>query len=1295
MLWSVLVVALGVGYLAGSLSLLSRVNQGLSDLAGTGSERAPLVVEGVVAVDSPLEQVRQLVPAGLVEQLRQVDGVAGVDRRIEEMALILDRNGKPLVPLGVTERPMAAAWPEIADLNPYSIVGTGRAPTEANEVAIDRGTARRGGLTVGDNVLIITKSGLPKQYVITAVVTLGGVDLPAGSSLALFQFDNAQTLFGRGTDLNAIAVSLRSGVSSDAVRARIKAVLPPGTEVTDRAGYEKHRLTSMAKSFSLITALLVVFAAIALAVGAFAVANSNALVFARRRQSFALLRLVGAAPRHLLRGSLIESAGIGTVAVALGIPLGLGVGKLIERALSGLGTAIPVAGPVLTPAVVGACLVVGVLVSVATSLMPAIDAARVPPIVAVTRYDDSVQRSTPWWLRLFAWMMVGVVAGLGVGWSLGLEPQFLGIAIGAGAALALLLALIPLVLTRLVSLCTRVFAGRSRALRSLVELRSRRARTRAASTTAAMLMATFVVALLATVSTSFVESVDRQVSDAVTADIVVDSGTFSRGGLNSSLVSQISGVDGVEAVSGMRIAQATIGSVTTRVSGMNGAALMQVVDLGLGTTITKLAPDEMILSRRLADLLRTGVGQRVLVSMQTSVRQLRVAGISDRMSVLLGEAVLGEDVVESSTPSSVNLVALVKSAPGRHDEVRATVERLAANFGVSSVRSPAEMISERTKILRGFQQVVLWMLVFSVGIAVIGVANTMQISVNERRREIGLIRAVGGSARQVIRLVMVEAAALSLVGVVLGLGLGVGAAWAIVHALAGLGLGVFNVPRGVIAATGGAALLLGLGGAFGPALAASRSGIMEAMAEESTRSGWLRRARRRGRGETAPPRRTMTMIPADAPVPPPPPPLVPPQPTMPRTDPLPPFGPNSAVPPPPPPAGPTGPPPLPKNGVHAQDAPRPRCFNCGEDAGTGAHCPHCGAQQIEQPVGMFSTRPEAPSEPVETAPAAPPAILLEPEPRPHRAGTGLWSTGHGQDLPPNRRDLDHHDERHHHDQVIDADPVHTAPEAPGTDHFHADVPDIVDAAVVEDDWDEHVDAADPSAASDAFSPFTAAPSAPDVDHDAQVFEVGDRPIERPNRWTAPWQSTAASQPIDQLQPPPLPPDAASGVPPAPSAAPQPHPPAAPANFGGPAGSQADLRPDTHPAPPTTALGVVASRMSTQGQRSGAVALTIVGALLRQGEIPIVAVHGWALGLSTVVVLTSERVLVVSDRELSPVVEEFALGSGLNVHGRHVDGSAAIVLVRGERMVSIDQIPDVQLAVELVTAARSRAVGSSF
>lgn len=1308
---SMVAVALGVGYLAGSLSLLHRVGVGLDQAAGIGHEPADLVLEGSVTYSSPLEEVRRLIPDSLRMQLEAVPGVKASVARIEDVTVIVAPDGRLAVPLGLMERPVGANWPEVDALNPYRLTKGGHAPTSPDEVVIDATTARRAGISVGNQVLINAKA-TTRRFTVTGLVEPAQGSLPAGTSLALFSTSTARELFDRANDNNAIAIQADPGTDLGELRQRVQAQVPIGVEVSSPAVYAEHRRASLTKSFTLIRALLLGFAGLALAMGTFTVANSNTLLFARRRRNLAALRLVGAAPGQLLGAAVTEATVVAVAASLIGLPLGLLFSRLIELALDSLGTAIPLAGSAITLPIAATAVGIGVLTTILATVVPARAAARTPPVVAVTDVETPPRHN--WWagplIGGFAAIGIGTAAGAAAGTATTLGMS-LGAVIGglAGLAAAAIWITVPRLLGAMVTTASRLTLGSSRGLRSLVGAGGRAARARVAGTTWALFAATFVLAGIATISSSFIASVSGQVDEVLAADLIVDSGTFTRGGLPATLVAELREVPGVTAVSGLRIGQAIVANTSTRLTALDGETMFGLLNLhALEGSATQLDENSIALSSGFAREHHLELGSPAYTDFNTGgVLPLRVSVIYDAPTTLIGDVIVDTGLLQRVTPSSVDYAALIGLDPSDRAAATAGVRRVASSAGFDRVLTPEQLVSQRSQLLRGFENVIEWMLLFSVLLAVLGVANTLLLGVNERRRELGLLRAVGASRRQVIRLVSTEAVVLTLIGSVAGILTGVTAAFAAVRALRDLGLGTFALPTLLLVVIVGVALALGLVGAAVPAWRAAGAGIAEAIADPD---GDLRRgprAQRRARGSS--PTLVSDRAPADA---------------------------GDA---PPPTAG-TDP-------AQPSDEQMPnRCYNCGNDPGDSDSCSTCGAPQLSAPMDMFATAPSTtPFAPAPDAPQAPDPAPQWAEPAPsavtasptnnggsapdggryERVGADLWAT------EPNEPDPAPHPPR------PDAGRFGSSPPPPPQPPRHQDPPsvdaqsdgsryrDIVDAAVVEDD----------EAAEAGFGGWTPPPRSShattpaDADHDIWAA-APQQPPPPPPRWqtvedppppphrsedgnaqprvdaepAATTRQPSGNSPLfgqyarldDDIPdveetPPAYVPYTPPPTPPAPPPEWDRAPTDAGAGFVGTPASSAVVPSgsDEHGLAP--AIG----RLTVVSQQRGAVALTVLGALLTDNEMVGVVVVGTSLGLPTAVALTTTRLLIVSERRWKPAIDQFVLRPGLQIHGRHIDDTAALTIQDGDRLVTIDQIIDVAAAVELATATRARASGSGF
>lgn len=1202
---SIVAVALGIGYLAGSLSLLQRVGAGLAAQAGADSERADLVIEGTIADDGPLQQVRRLVPDALVEMVRDIDGVAAVEPRLESKStIILRRDGSFVVPLGLTERPMGANFPLDDGLNPYRFVGEGRAPRNGSEVVLDRRSARSAEVSVGDEVDIINKIA-PDTYTVVGIVTMPDGDLPAGSSLALFDTETARRIFQLEADDNAIAIRVEDGADPDGVAAAIERILFADAEVSTGAEYAEHRQAALAKSFTLIRALLVGFAGLALVVGAFTVANSMALLFDHRRRGFALLRLLGASPPQLVAAATTEAAIGGALAGVAGLVAGLGVGTAIERILQTLDSELPVAGSSITWWIPLVSVGIGVAVTVLTSLRPARDASRTPPICAVTGADGRDARGRRA-VAVARWL--GIVTGLAAGAAI--AGQLLGgtgpalAAAVAGAATGVVLVVVPRLLSSVVAALTTALLRDSRALRRVSSLRSRQARTRAASTTAALLLAAMVVSGLTVISSSFVRSAEGQFQEAVTADLVIDSGTFTNGGLSSDLLGELRDLPSVDAVSGWGPAAVYVGSPLWRAGAVDIASLTEVLDLDMTIERPNVAfgPLDVVISEGLAEQQGLRLGQQVPVVFQKGPEiDATVRGIyRSQLDLVLGDILIDKVQVAANLPQVVDVLAFVKLSPDATAVDIERIEELSGRFGASKVLTPEELVASRAELLRGFARVIQWMLGFSVLLALIGVANTLQLGVNERHRELGLLRAIGATRRQILRLVMAEATALSIVGTAIGVAAGVAIAWAAVRALSDFGMSQFVAPVGTLVLIVIVAIVVGHLAAIVPALRATRIPVLVAVNDPD--DGGARKATAR-----VPRRGTDGRAPSTA--------------------------------------------------ARSEVGMAMRCYHCGYEPGDSANCVVCGAPQAAPAPVYAAAGTPPPYDPsldivdatvvdatvVETfevgTPPPPPAPPLPPPPPPV--------------APPT---VEH---------VAPPEPVYVAaPEAP---YVTAPEPLV-----------EHTVEAPPAPT------YAIHPSEPDADRVASSI-FGERPPEP--------EDASAKSPFGQYSSQPsvtftnLDQGAAGPEPTPETATPRP----APASVGDEpfddlfaddaAGAVPGVVADRH------GLAHAVARLGAESQIDAGVPFSIAGALLEAGEVVRSAASGSSLGMATVVVLTDRRVLVVSDRRYKPDVEVFPLGPGLTVHGRHANGLASLTFGDHDRLVTVDRISDVAVAVELATAAR--------
>ena len=337
----------------------------------------------------PGERVRPRVDASLVTTVEQVEGVADADVVVRGFAQLVTSDGRAVEAAGMGAATLGANWIPNPALNPFHLVD-GSAPATADEVVIDRGSARRAGLVVGDEVEAVTGNGTSHVRVV-GIAAFGTTDSPAGTSMVLFTTDAAEELVGQPGRVDSIAIEAAPGVELETVAGRVRNAVPGGLEVLTGAEATAEAQDDAAKSVASFSQFLLAFGVIGLFVGSFIIYNTFSIVVAQRRRETALLRALGAGRRQVLGGVLLESAIIGTVAAAVGLGLGVATAEGLTVLMGAMGIDLPDAGLVVSGSTMMTAIVVGTVVSIASALLPARSAAKVAPLAAMR--DVAVDRS--------------------------------------------------------------------------------------------------------------------------------------------------------------------------------------------------------------------------------------------------------------------------------------------------------------------------------------------------------------------------------------------------------------------------------------------------------------------------------------------------------------------------------------------------------------------------------------------------------------------------------------------------------------------------------------------------------------------------------------------------------------------------------------------------------------------------------------------------------------------------------------------------------------------------------------
>lgn len=819
LLLSAMAVVLGVAFVSGALTLTSTLGQAVDDLfAGTGANtdvevRGPVVIEGVQG-DS---DQRGPVPASVLSTLRGVEGVRAAAGDIDGYAALVVRDGTVSTARGA---PSLGATYDTDPATSAFTIRTGRPPSGAGEVALDVASARTTGYVVGDVVPVITREG-PGTFTLSGTFGVGTSDAVAGASLIAMDEATAQQLLGQPGEYTRVRLAAEDGLSQAQLLERVTAALPAGLEAVTGTQASDEAAGEVQTSLGFFTTFLLVFAGVALFVGGFLIFNTFTILVAQRSRELALLRALGASRGQVTRSVVVEALAVGLLASLVGFAAGLGVAVGLRSLVSSFGGTLPAGPLVITWTTLLVSLAVGTVVTMLSALLPARRASAVPPVAAMraaVQAEGSLRRTSV----LGAVLLVVGVAAIAVG----LQGNL--VVLGAGALVAFLGvgALSPLLSRPVVSALGAPFArGVPGRLGRLNAMRNPR---RTAATATALTIGLALVSAVSVLGASAKTSVEAAVSTSVPADLIVQ----GVGGADVSPVvaERLAALPEVAQADRIVFDGGIVAGEDTAVTVVDSRALGTTLDLDTAQGELVLAADQILVSRSYAEDRGLQVGQDVPVTLfRGEQRSYRLAGTYERND-LVG-AVLLDGSVRPDVRKELDDLVLVGAREGTTAEtLRTAVGAIAADQPTIEVLDGEELTAQFSGQIDTVTSVITVLLALSVLIAVLGILNTLALSVLERTRELGLLRAVGLSRRQTRRMVTVEAVVVSTFGALLGIGVGTALGIAFQRALADVGITDLTVPVGRLVAFVLVAALAGVVAALLPARRAARLDVLRAIA---------------------------------------------------------------------------------------------------------------------------------------------------------------------------------------------------------------------------------------------------------------------------------------------------------------------------------------------------------------------------------------------------------------------------------------------------------------------------------
>jgi putative ABC transport system permease protein len=829
-------IVLGVALVAGTLVLTDSIDKAFDSIFTDSRQGSNVVISGKSAFDLTDDSGATAPPLNesLLQTVRSQADVAEAEGSVDGDAQIIGDDGKAIVYGGAPNLGFSIANGD-SRFNPLTLT-EGSWPT-GNEVVIDGSTADKEGFKVGDTVGVQGR-GQVEDLRISGIVKFGSVSTIGGATLAGFDLPTAQRVFGLDGKLNEIAVAANPGVTDAQLATELRTVLPENTQVRTGQEQAKNDAKDTDEFITFLRTFLLSFGGIALFVGAFVIANSLSITIAQRTRELATLRTVGASRRQVLKSILIESLVVAVLASVVGLFLGLGLAKGLFWLFDAVGFTLPNSGLIFETRTIIVALVVGIIVTVGASLRPAIRATRVPPIAAV-REGAALPESrfarfrTPAALILTALGFALVIYGL---FGSGLGTATILLSMGAGALLvfigvALFASKLVPGLATLLGWPTARFGG---AAGQLARGNAKRNPQRTASTAAALMIGLALVTLVAVlgqgIRSSFSGAVDKIfVSDyAITAQ-----NNFSP--IPTDAADAAAQAPGVEAVASVRAGQALVfGKVenVTAVTPNSGEAIALDWTDGSPAVFGQLGENGAFIDDGFADDHNLTVGSPIKITAPNGAAvPLVVKGIFDPPAggSPFGTVTFSSATFDKNYDQPENLFSFVKMSGGVNDANTQALDASLKDFPNAKAQTRDEFKDNQVSFLNNILNVLYLLLALSVIVSLFGIINTLVLTVFERTREIGTLRAVGMTRRQVRRMIRYESVITALIGAALGIILGI-----VLAALLTVRVDFikFDLPVGQIVVFAIAAIIVGIFAAILPARRAARLNVLNALQYE-------------------------------------------------------------------------------------------------------------------------------------------------------------------------------------------------------------------------------------------------------------------------------------------------------------------------------------------------------------------------------------------------------------------------------------------------------------------------------
>jgi putative ABC transport system permease protein len=825
-----LAIVLGVTFISGTFVLTDTLHNTFTTLFGRIYQNVDFEVRGTAAFSSNnggAGATRKPIAQSIATSVRHVPGVAYAQGTVNGYAQFVSPDGKAISnggapTLGFSYDPN----PQLAALH----LSQGTAPTSSHDVVMDAGTAQKYHFKVGDRVRVLL-SGPPQTFTLSGIVRFGTANNLAGATIAAFNLPVAQRLFSEVGRYDAIDILTSPGADKSTVQRAIAATLPRGVEVVTGQTVANEQSNDVNQSLSFFSTALLVFAFISLFVGGFTIFNTFSITVGQRTRELALLRIVGASRRQVFRSVLAEAVIVGTVASLVGLGLGVLAALGLEALLKGFGITLPSGPLVFEGRTIIVALVVGVGVTVVSAVGPARRAVRIPPVAALADYRADEEESSRRRIVVGSVIALLGVAALVFGLT---KPAIELVGLGAFAIFIGIGMLAPVVARPMASVIGRPLARVFGIAGKLGRENSMRSPRRTAQTASALMVGLALVATIAVFGASLSKSATSSVDNAINANyIITSSAQGGAGGFSNSVSSAAAKVPGVTAVSTVYQGPFEVRRAVSNLTAVSTDHLPSTVILRMdsGHGASSLAAGQLLIDTTTANTKHLSVGSVVPVTFsQTGSSTLRIGGIF-KPNALLGSYVVGDRYFLAHFDNPLPVAVLLQTENGSSATSEAIDKGLGA-YPNLKIQSKAAFKKSQEQQINQLLGLIYALLALAVLIALIGIVNTLMLSVFERTHEIGLLRAVGMKRRQLRAMIRSESVILAIFGAIIGIIVGTALGAAFAASLKQQGITDIVIPVASLVVFLVLAALLGLGAASWPARRAAKLDVLTAIATD-------------------------------------------------------------------------------------------------------------------------------------------------------------------------------------------------------------------------------------------------------------------------------------------------------------------------------------------------------------------------------------------------------------------------------------------------------------------------------